>query len=391
MKKKVIYVSFIRLTDKVSRDWYIDYLREKEVAVEYWDVVSLVREEYSQQGSKTTDYLRALRTFDEFEARILRPENRDALYIMLIAYEGRFSRIFRLLSKYHCRMLFFSWGAVPVAHASLLRRVLSGLDKPFRSAKIVAGMAKASALRRLNLVKPFEIVFAAGNVLLAQHQYAVKVVPINLFDYDHYVQASFRVDRLIQGRYAVFLDINLPSHSDHAFFGFAPINAVAYYRSLNSFFHLLEETYGTRIVIAAYPTSDYGDELFEGREMHRGLTAELVKDADFVLTHASTATSYPVLNYKPIIFIYTNEQLSIGKKTFIKELQSLADYLEAPIYNVDEIVRGDQVDINRMNRSRYEDYRYSFLTTRESEHTSTREIFWQEIDTLMSDEQKRQP
>ena len=31
MKRKVIYVSWIPLTEKVSRDWYIDYLISKEI------------------------------------------------------------------------------------------------------------------------------------------------------------------------------------------------------------------------------------------------------------------------------------------------------------------------------------------------------------------------
>ena len=45
MKRKIIYVSFVRLTDKVMRDWYIDYLLGKGAVVEFWDVVSLLRKE----------------------------------------------------------------------------------------------------------------------------------------------------------------------------------------------------------------------------------------------------------------------------------------------------------------------------------------------------------
>ena len=49
MSKKIIYVSFIRLTDKVTRDWYIDYSINKGAVVEYWDIVSLVREEHEEK------------------------------------------------------------------------------------------------------------------------------------------------------------------------------------------------------------------------------------------------------------------------------------------------------------------------------------------------------
>ena len=58
--KKVIYVSFIRLTDKVSSDWHIDYLIAKGMTVEYWDIVTLVREDHVEFGSKTPEYLHTL-------------------------------------------------------------------------------------------------------------------------------------------------------------------------------------------------------------------------------------------------------------------------------------------------------------------------------------------
>ena len=109
IKRKLIYISFIRLTDKVSRDWYIDYSLEKGALVEYWDIVSLVREEHSEHGSLHVDYLRYLKTYEEFEALVQQPENQDAVYVMLISYSGRYMKPFRLLSKYSCKMVFLAW------------------------------------------------------------------------------------------------------------------------------------------------------------------------------------------------------------------------------------------------------------------------------------------
>ncbi len=113
MKRKIIFVCFGRLTDKMARDWYIDYLIEKGMIVEYWDIVSLVREEHSERGAQNPGYLFVFRTFGEVETTLRKPENRDALYLMLITYTGRFTRVFRLFSKYDCRMLNFAWGALP--------------------------------------------------------------------------------------------------------------------------------------------------------------------------------------------------------------------------------------------------------------------------------------
>jgi len=380
VNRKVIYVSVGRLTDKIARDWYIDYLIEKGVTVEYWDVVSLMREEHFEQGAKNPEYLRVFRSFSEVEEMLRLPRNRDAFYVMLISYAGQLTRIFRLLSKYDCRMLLLAWGAMPHDPVYKWRKIASALASPVWCAEQVLYRVKAIALRRLKLVKPFDIVFAAGEVLLANDQYAAKVVPINLCDYDHYVKVRTDGGRLVAGRYSVFLDINLPYQSDLAFCGYPQIDSASYYRSLNRFFGLLEREYATRIVIAAHPKANYVASTFAGRQMHRLVTAELVKDAEFVLSHTSTALSYAVLNAKPLIFLYTDEMADAYRNTVIRELHCYADYLAAPIYNIDAVAEGRQVVVRDVDLERYERYKYNFLTTRQSENTPTQEIFWREIN-----------
>ncbi len=130
MIRKVIYVCFARLTDKMARDWYIDCLIEKGVTVEYWDVVSLLREEHSERGTQNPEYLHVFRTFSELEGELRQSENRDAIYVMLITYVARFARIFRLLSKYDCRMLTFAWGALPRDAAYKWRKVAAWMSIP---------------------------------------------------------------------------------------------------------------------------------------------------------------------------------------------------------------------------------------------------------------------
>lgn len=380
MRRKVIYVSFVRLTDKVSRDWYIDYLIEKGATVEYWDIISLVREDHSEHGAIYPDGLRTPRSFSQIEELLHRPENRDAIYVMLISYTGRTTKIFRMLSKHDCRMVFINWGAMPISPAPRWRRVISHLANPLLLAQKILDKTKAITYRNLKLVKPFDIVFAAGKTLLAADQNAVKVIPVNLCDYDHYMRVKFAEARLVKGKYAVFLDINLPYQSDLALYRMPAVNPDNYYQSLNRFFGLVESEYGVKVVIAAHPKSGYNTETFQKRETYRLLTAELVRDADFVMTHNSTALSYAVLNCKPVIFIYTDDMMSLYKGTTIKEMRDFSKYLNSAMYNIDQIVDGRQVLIEVPNRKQYEDYKYSFLTTHETENTATQEIFWREIN-----------
>jgi hypothetical protein len=377
--RKVIYVSSGRLTDKMAADWHIDYLIEKGVQVEYWDIVSMVREEHAERDARNPQWLRVLRSFSELEAMLRLPENRDAFYIMLMSYGGRLTWIFRLLSKHNCRMVRFASGALPQDPVYKWRKIVAWLRTPRGCAKEIGSRLKASALRRLKLVKPFAITFAAGD-LAASGNNTDRVVPVNFFDYDSYVSSKASCGhRIVPDRYAVFLDCYLPYHSDLAFTGYEPVDPGNYFRSLNRFFALLERTHGIRVVIAAHPRAAYDNATFEGRQIHRLVTAELVRDAEFVLSHTSTAMSFAVLNGKPLIFIYTDGMVAQYERSLVRQMHCFADCLDAPIYNVDAISDARAVVVGRVNLMCYERYKYKFLTSRASENASTREILWQEI------------
>jgi hypothetical protein len=201
-------------------------------------------------------------------------------------------------------------------------------------------------------------------------------------DYDTYRDKVNQKTRIVTGQYIVFLDINLPFQSDLALSGDAPLNADEYYSSLNRFFMLIEKVYDTKVVIANHHKAHYTSQMFEGRECYHGKTAELVRDADFVISHHSTSIGYAVLNRKPIVFIYTNEMQKLYRNCRIRWIQDLAQYFELPVYNIDHITDGSQVTIKTPDRKRYDSYKYSYLTSHESENTSSAETFWREITAL---------
>jgi len=383
LKRKVIYVSYVRLSDKTSRDWYIDYLLANGVDVEYWDTVALVREEYFEAAAKVTDYLRTLRTFSEFETLLRLPENKNAIYVINVSYFGKTVGLFRLLSRYDCRTVFIAWGAAPLvrSHAQKWLSILT-LSTPMRLITNVYERIKAITYKKMKLVKPFDIVFAAGQVILNQSHYAKKVVPINLCDYDQWKTTSQEGERVVAGRHAVFLDSYLPHHSDGNVLGWPSIDPNNYYKSLNRFFDLLEKKHGLEIVIAAHPRADYPVNPFNARKIFYGRTPELAKYAEFAILHCSLAQCYQVLNFKPMIFTYTYEMASLYRNTFMLELYASAAYLNAAIYNIDTITQSDQVTIRDVDPARYDAYKYDFLTSRESEHFTTQEIFLKEILNL---------
>jgi hypothetical protein len=382
MKRKVIYVSYMRLSEKVARDWYIDFLMAKGVAVEYWDLVPLL---FGGEvcASKQTDYLRTPRTYQEIHTLLQFPENTGALYMMLISYEGRTADVYRLFSQHACRTWFIAWGALPVnSESRVLLTLRRAVSKPAKFAQAFYYKIKAIAYRKLKLVKPYDVVFAAGRALLASKHYANKVVPINLVDYDHYVRVLSEKTRPAAGSFAIFLDIYLPHQTDLAIVGELSVDPQEYYASLNRFFGFLEEKYKFRVVIAAHPKATYGAETFQGREIYQGLTPELVRDAKFVISHHSTSISYAVLNAKPIIFVYTDAMVKAYRATIVSFINDFAGYLDAAVYNIDKITGHEQIEIRKVDQTRYENYKYDFLTSPESEQLTTQEIFWRQIATV---------
>ena len=384
MKRKLIFVSFIRLTDKVLRDFYIDYNIKKGAEVEFWDIVSLLRNDYHEMGTLDVDYLRYIETYQEFDELLRLPENKDAVYVMVMVYRNEFTKPYRLLSNYNCKMVYMNWGDQPVTGAPVQRwqRVISRFRYPFNFIKMLVDVTFLTLYKKLNIVKPFEIEFVVGEKLISANLHAKRVVPFNLTDFEYYKRAELSNDRIVDGKYALFLDSNEPYHSDNIGTGKKYPNPEKYFKSVNRFIDLIEKSHKIKVVIAANPKSKYGAEKYENREFYRLLTPELAKNSEYIIVpYASMAISYAILNVKPILFIY-NDQLKDIWPEMIEEMQGLASYLNIQIYNADLVTHGSQVIIEPPSFENYDSYKYNYLTSYESENASSAQIFWEEINAL---------
>jgi hypothetical protein len=364
----------------MARDWYIDYLIQRGACVEYWDIVALVREDHDEREALKPPYLRIFQSTDELRRAVRSPDNRSAIYVTLLTYNGRFASIFELLSGERCRMVNFAWGTLPRERGLNWGRVSAWAANPARYAREIVSRARAKALRSMQRVAPFAVTFAAGSVAITASDHAEKIVPINYFDYDLYMKAkASSANRLISGRYIVFLDSNLPFHSDFALTGSPRIGPAPYYRSLNRFFDRLERAHGCEVVIAAHPRASYNAETFAGRPMFRLVTAELVRDAEFVIAHGSTAIAYAVLNAKPLLFICTNEMACTYRRSLMRDVRCFARYLGTAVRNVDVSGETAVETVPQVDTIRYQRYKYAFLTSPGTENTPTHEIFWREL------------
>jgi len=385
VKKKIVYLSYMPLTDYVIRTWFIDYLINKGKAIEYWDVTTLLRGKFNEHGEKQKEYVRKFRSYKEIEAAFSEAENVNNVYVVLITLDGKNSlKLYRLLGKYHCKTVFIKWGGMPIKTIGNmgLKRFLGKFINPVRVLSTTYYLAKKNLYCRLRLIEKYNLCLVAGESLLQMKQFADKVVSINMSDYDTYLDTIKQKTTVSDGSYAVFLDINLPFQSDLALSGVKALNADEYYASLNRFFDLIERFYDTKVVVASHHKANNSQSRFNGRECHRGKTAELVKDADFVISHHSTSISFAVLNKKPIVFIYTNAMREQYNNCRIRWINDLAEYFDLHAYNVDEVTDGGQVNVQKPNIDRYSAYKYSYLTSRYSENLWSADIILREISAI---------
>ena len=381
MTQKIIYISFTRLTEKMARDWFIYDYKQRGISVEYWDVSFLLRGEYLEENAIEADYLYSPKSFAAVYARVLLPENIKASYMMLVTVEWRFIKIYELLSKLGVRMYYVAWGAMPsvisVGPRSLTQRLL-------RSNDLMASIANKiliAAYKKIGWIRPFEVVFAAGYAMANYGWYAKRVVSIHSLDYERCRQSLLSEEKIVMGRYAVFLDINLPYQSDLALHGMDPIDSSLYFDSLNRFFSLIEKKYDLRVVIAAHPKSSYSSSEFNGRMITRGNTANLVKNSYFVISHHSTSVGYAVFNFKPIIFFYTNEIKNMYSNSMMKYLVVLSDALGASLFNVDLITGDSDLSFKPVNHVLYKSFVDNYLSNDATSLKTTADIILENIES----------
>jgi hypothetical protein len=379
--KKIIYISHSHLTSKVRNDYFIDHLLSKKWNVEYWNLLPLLYGEIDEYGMQDADFLYIPKSYANIREKLSSPLNRDAIFVVLINFGPQYLSLYRLLAKYNCKTHFFAWGSYPYTSSNLnWKNILNHFLSPYSLLKNTLNLLNGSVQKKLKLVKPYDVVYGAGSEILESFQDASKLISVNTIDYDNYVEVKKKSGRIIPYSYAVFLDINLPYQSDLIIHNMPKMAANEYYESLNKFFDLLEKKYNVKLVIAAHPKANYQKTLFNGREIFHGLTPEVVSDSDFVVSHHSTSVSYAVLNLKPIIFVYTSILEEIYKKLIVDRIIDFADFLDCNFYNIDKIDNEEHIIINEVNSDCYEDYKYRFLTSKKSENTTMKDLFWHEIN-----------
>ena len=141
---------------------------------------------------------------------------------------------------------------------------------------------------------------------------------------------------------------------------------------MNDFFSQVEEKYNLEVVIAAHPSSAYGENDFGGRKIIKWHTCELTQGAQLIINQSSNSTSFAMLANKPIVFITSDElEKCTYMSRYVKELSSL---LGKQKYNIDHCSINEMV-IEAVSEDLRGKYIYTYLTDPETEAITNEDIY----------------
>jgi len=367
------------LLHNMEDDFFINHLIQEGFSIEYWDLSNIFFPHINFSWEVERDYVTKIHNYAEIDDMILSQDINSCFFIVNITFSGLVIKLYRILTRYNCTLIYFDRTGLPPfsRNGSFLLMVFKNHRHYLRIEKIKKKFIDEIAIiyKKIGLIKNYDIVFAAGSVEELKYNSLSEVISINYFDYDSYLTVKYNTSRIIKNEYCVFLDDNIIYNTDFKMSNIKTVTETLYYKSLRAFFDRLENKYNLIVVIAAHPKADYKGNEFGNREIIKGKTNELVKDCNFAITHYSTSISFAILYKKPIIFIYTNE---LEDLIYCQTIKHYAHILGASIFNIDKIQSEDdlmQAKIINVNYSKYEDYKYKYLTSKLTENKLSSNIF----------------
>ena len=161
-------------------------------------------------------------------------------------------------------------------------------------------------------------------------------------------------------RYAIFLDEFVPYHPDHQILGIDYyVSPDPYYDELNKYFSWFESRYRLEIIIAAHPKSNYSSltNPFNDRVVIHRKTPLLVSHAILCFTHCSTSISFAILNFKPVISLFSSSYSPI----FNRRIAHMSKIIGTPLLDVSSFSDYGPEYIPKPSLSLYNQYTNDYL------------------------------
>lgn len=374
MARKIIFVHSNPLVPRLKRAFLIDAFFSHGFDVEYWEVQKLVRPEKERvhfPDKLHEDYITDFADIAQFQKELNKQDRSKTVFIVQVWERWMSRHVYYALAQRKCYMI----------RLHIYSKIENGKDasgvkeqfKKFRhTAEEKLKVAIYQAWKKLKGYQTFGHVFGIS---------PPKTHSINRPDYELFRKVKESPERIIEGRYMVLLDVYFAQHAEARHLSNRSDElAVQYQQSMNRYFDWLEKEYECEVVIAAHPSSDYTTE-WNGRKIIKNKTAELVKDAEWVIMHLSTSNVLSLLFNKPVLYVYNTAMLEFYFGKTVHGITREAAYFGKQAYDIDKTPY-HQIAASSVSYDLRKKYLYEHVTSPESENRSNAEIVIEELNQI---------
>jgi len=372
--KKIIFFVGVSFSQRDFDRFGIELLETNDFEVEIWEFTPII----NYHGYKELSIKNCVRfkqhkfLFSKTQARTeMSKLDKETFVICFIPYPNF---VYHMISQYKINYAIFLANALPVKREKMMSLAQIKHILQLTPRKLFAYIVGKLFILIDGITPPTLILAGGERSPKSQLSFSKEseVLWTHALDYDIYMKYRNMIYSKDK-RQAVFLDEDLPFHSDYIYLNIKPYaTPEEYYPLICNFFDKIEKKYNMKIVIAAHPRSNYkkNDDFYDGRLVTKNRTFELIKESTFVIAHSSTAINFAVLLKKPIIFITTNR---LKKTREGQIIDAMATILGKKPINIDE-----RFDINTekeliVNEKLYMGYRNDYIKKEGSEEN----LFWQ--------------
>ena len=283
---------------------------------------------------------------------------------------GNIENTIRKIAKTHGVVVKLNLGSIPSPQISSIWEKISLLKRPIVLADTLKQFLKKSFVKILaKKYYPDYFVIAGSALMAGANKKEISIIQAHNFDYDFFLKEK-NTKQNKDSNFLVFLDEDGPYHSDYIHQGIKPyVTAKNYYPAVDLGLDVIAKSLKLNIKIAAHPRSNYENKQIKYQHpILENKTFELVRDADVVVGHSSTALQWAVMMNKPIILVTTNEiQNAFYAKNYLKLINSFASELGKKVINLDNLSKIKNINTYlSIDKEKYKKYIETYIKTKGS-------------------------
>lgn len=363
--KKLILIDHEPFTIRRCQVFGLDDLIKAGVDVEVWCASRYLYKGLKMADTISVPYLKEIKSLEDLHTLMDTVVIQKTVFILECFDNWTSRKLFKAISDYGCYTIRYDL----YANSQLKKGEMYKWRRLFSSA--LPSIVKHRFAQLLNSLYKKAHHIGSYDRVLSSSALVFRTDCINHPDYEMFRWG--KNERVVEGRYIVFVDQFFPYHPDLKYVcGVKHLpDGRAYQKTMCSFFDYLEKKYNIPVVVAAHPKSEYRGDEFGGRKIIKYRTSDLILFSEMVINHFSNSVSYQTLTDKPVVFVTTNGQERMPR--FADGVRLVAGVLGKKRYNLDKVAYED-IPFTPIEKKYRDYYKYTFLTSTETENRRNREI-----------------